>query len=193
MTTRVLETRAASLQGSFLELAIQHRATQTELGLHQHRASSPVAQDRAVVVGQEFSSLANRCAQHVDERECDSSSNGECTQWNRFGAYDPFGGSSASHDEGTCVEDGWRQMLREFYGSAFASGVDGWLMFKNEDANRLALTIVARSRNRCEAPLLRRMFHNSFSEPRSMYCAREAVHFACNSFISMVRCVVGGT
>ena len=116
-----------------------------------------------------------------------------CTQWNSFGAYDPFGGSSASHDEGTCVEDGRRQMLREFYGSAFASGVDGWFMFKNEDANRLALTIVARSRNRCEAPLLRRMFHKSFSEPRSMYCAREAVHFACNSFISMVRCVVGGT
>ena len=46
----------------------------------------------------------------------------------------------------------------------------------NSFACLVALMIVARRSNSCEAPILPRMFHYSFLEPRCMYCAPEVVH-----------------
>ena len=53
------------------------------------------------------------------------------------GGDDPPGGSSANHDEDARVEDGWEQMLREFYGPAIASGIGGWFSFQCDDPTYL--------------------------------------------------------
>ena len=53
----------------------------------------------------------------------------------------------------------------------------------NSFACPMVLMVVACRSNRCEAPVLPRLFHTSLLDPRCMYCASEAVHLhAIRSF-----------